>query len=252
MAAAANSSNRIPLSMPSSSSSCTSSTPAATARSTSIYDSISSCRISVYDPNASHFRIPVIIAGLNRSLRTPAMIDSGATALFINRRFVEKHKIFKHPLAHPIGVNNIDGTANKAGRMTHFARLKLTVGQRTEPTEFLITDLGPEDIILGLPWLKKVNPDIDWENGEIDIPSGPVEPPPPFQKFDATRQERRQWLRAGIIDDMADELWIAAGVTLSTELAAKLDEKKYGCSLEEMVPAEYLNHRKVFSEEESH
>ena len=113
--------------MPSSSSSCTSSTPASTARSTSIYDSISSCRISVYDPNASHFRIPVTIAGLNRSLRTPAMIDSGATALFINRQFVEKHKIFKHPLAHPIGVNNIDGTAKKAGCMTHFARLKLTV-----------------------------------------------------------------------------------------------------------------------------
>ena len=114
-----------------------------------------------YLGSSSHYIIPVVIAGLNRSLRTPAMIDSGATALFINRRFVEKHKIFKHPLAHPIGVNNIDGTANKAGRMTHFARLKLTVGQRTELTEFLITDLGPEDIILGLPWLKKVNPDID-------------------------------------------------------------------------------------------
>ena len=118
------------------------------------------------------------------------MIDSGVTPLFINRRFVEKHKIFKHPLAHPISVNNIDSITNKAGRMTHFARLKLTVGQRTELTEFLITDLGPEDIILELPWLKKVNPDIDWENGEIDIPSGPAEPPPPFQKFDATRQER--------------------------------------------------------------
>ena len=51
---------------------------------------------------------------------------------------------------------------------------------------------------------------------------------------------------------MADELWIAAGVTLSTELAAKLNEKKYGRPLEEMVSAEYLNHRKVFSEEESH
>ncbi len=25
--------------------------------------------------------------------------------------------------------------------------------------EFLVTDLGPEDIVLGLPWLRSVNPD---------------------------------------------------------------------------------------------
>ena len=120
--------------MPSSSSSCTSSTPASTARSTSIYDSISSCRISVYDPNASHFRIPVIIAGLNRSLRTPAMIDSGATALFINRRFVEKHKIVKHPLAHFISINNIDGVSvARAERRARKRRGRPHRASRTSP-----------------------------------------------------------------------------------------------------------------------
>ena len=89
------------------------------------------------------------------------MIDSGATALFLDRKFVEKNRIFKHPLSKEIAVHNIDGTKNKAGSITHYARLKLKVGQTEETTEFLITDLGPEKLILGLPWLKRVNPQID-------------------------------------------------------------------------------------------
>jgi hypothetical protein len=41
-------------------------------------------------------------------------------------------------------------------------------------------------------------------------------------------------------------------MTYSTQLAAEINEKKYGRPLEEIVPTEYLKHRKVFSEEESH
>lgn len=36
--------------------------------------------------------------------------------------------------------------------------------------EYLITNLGTENIILGLPWLQKVNPDIDWKEGQLAIP----------------------------------------------------------------------------------
>ena len=36
--------------------------------------------------------------------------------------------------------------------------------------EYLVTNLGNEDIILGLPWLQRVNPDIDWRKGQITIP----------------------------------------------------------------------------------
>ena len=33
----------------------------------------------------------------------------------------------------------------------------------------LITDLGKETIILGLPWLQQYNPTIDWAKGTIDL-----------------------------------------------------------------------------------
>jgi hypothetical protein len=79
------------------------------------------------------------------------MIDSGATALFVSKRFVQHHQIICSPLPNTIALHNIDGSKNKAGSLTHFARLTLTIGSWNEPTDFLVTDLGPEDIILGLP-----------------------------------------------------------------------------------------------------
>ena len=80
------------------------------------------------------------------------MIDSGATALFISKRFVERNKIFKHTLPHEIVLYNIDGTKNQADSLQHFVQLQLTVGTYTEQLELLVTNLGPtEDVILGLP-----------------------------------------------------------------------------------------------------
>lgn len=83
------------------------------------------------------------------------MIDSGATQLFIHEDFCRQHKIFTVPLDDPITVYNIDGTLNKTGTISRKAVLKLTVGSYTFKEEFLVTNLGPEDVILGLPWLKK-------------------------------------------------------------------------------------------------
>ncbi|KAI5115593.1 hypothetical protein M0805_001632 [Coniferiporia weirii] len=37
------------------------------------------------------------------------------------------------------------------------------------PTTFKVTSLGKEDIILGLPWLKRINPVINWLDGTITI-----------------------------------------------------------------------------------
>ena len=192
-----------------------------------------------------------MLKGLNRSLRTPAMIDSGATALFLNKRFVEKNNIYTHPLTRVIALHNIDGTKNKAGSLTHFARLTLTVGGYTEKLEFLVTDLGPEDVILGLPWLKRVNPLIDWTTGEMEIPSG-SENEAPFQQIQANRTERRQWVKSSIIEHATDQLWCMAGFTYSTKLAAEANQAKAQRTFEEMVPKEYHRHAKVFSEEESH
>lgn len=123
----------------------------------SIYDSVSACRISEVAPGANYFRIQIQI---NRE-RVRAMLDSGATRLFVSKCYAEHAKLSLQRLQQDLPLHNIDSSDNKAGIITHFTRLRLQVGQHDKEWNFLITDLGPESVILGLPWLCEVNPQID-------------------------------------------------------------------------------------------
>jgi hypothetical protein len=119
-----------------------------------MFDSISSCTVRTVDPFFSHLHFSVLVSGTNRSVCTLAMLDSGATAVFINKRFVSQHNILCRPLTRPIALHNIDGSINKAGSLTHFARLTMNIGFKyTKKLDFLIMNLSPEDIILRLLWL---------------------------------------------------------------------------------------------------
>ena len=226
-----------------------------------MYDSISSCTVNipVVKPVGSHLRIDVILKGTSRSTRAAAMIDSGATGLFLSKRFVKKHRVTTHPLTRAIPLLNIDGSDNTNGAVTHFARLNLKAGDYSEELDFLVTDIGPEEVILGLPWLKRVNPKIDFKEGSMNLDSEevpeeaapPVQEEEPFQKISACRALRRRWVKQGILEAASDELWIAAGYTHSTRLAAEANQGKPKKSFEEMVPEEYRKYSKVFSEQES-
>ena len=47
------------------------------------------------------------------------MVDSGATSLFIDHKFVNQHKMLLELLTQPITLYNIDGSLNEAGSITH-------------------------------------------------------------------------------------------------------------------------------------
>ena len=79
------------------------------------------------------------------------MIDSGATSTFIHQRFIERNGIITHALFKPIELRNVDGSPNKAGSLTEWCQLEIRAGDYCEKVNFLVTNLGSEDIILGLP-----------------------------------------------------------------------------------------------------
>ncbi|KAF8823142.1 hypothetical protein HHX47_DHR12000006 [Lentinula edodes] len=275
---------------------------------TSSYDSHPSCTISsIRELNSTspHFRIHARLRGRNHSITTAAMVDCGATALFLNQDFVTRNHVRCAPLHKPIDVFNIDGTPNRAGRITHFARLALTVDNQERWMDFLITNLGGEDIILGLPWLRKVNPEIDWEKGRLsvkpprvtieEVPDEEIlyshlaathtetpilelpelEPPaenphievpleatlepsesaaveePPIHRIRANHKTRRAWVKAGILEEQTEEVWCAAGFTYSQQLAEEANRDKPVKTFEEMVPEQYRDFKKVFSESAS-
>jgi Retroviral aspartyl protease len=97
------------------------------------------------------------------------MVDCGATALLISKRFVKKHKIRTHLLNYEIPLYNIDGSKNRAGKISQSVHLQLLIGDSKSWSDFLITDLGPEDVVLGLPWLRSVNPNINWAEGTMEV-----------------------------------------------------------------------------------
>ena len=101
----------------------------------------------------SHFHISCYLKGRHRTVKVAAMVDSGATALFIDKKYADSQKMWQTPLENPIQLHNIDGTLNEAGSITHKVKLVLRIGHDEEKFEFYVTSLGPEKVILGLPWL---------------------------------------------------------------------------------------------------
>ena len=117
----------------------------------------------------SHFHILCHLKGRHCTVKVAAMVDSGATALFVDKKYADSQRMWQVPLEHPIRLHNIDGTLNEAGSITHKVGLSLKVGQDEERFDFYVTSLGPEKVILGLPWLRHRNPSIDWQEGTMRL-----------------------------------------------------------------------------------
>ena len=64
---------------------------------------------------------------------------------------------------------NIDGTLNRDGTISEVAILGLQIGDHVEKVIFTVTDIGSEDVIVGLDWLRKHNPEIDWDQGMLRL-----------------------------------------------------------------------------------
>ena len=103
-------------------------------------------------------RIPVTV---DRTVETLALIDSGAGGTFIDETFARNHNLPLTRLINPIPVYNVDGTRNKQGEITQYAWKELSIAGVTHHARLLVTSLGKESIILGLPWLRRTNAQID-------------------------------------------------------------------------------------------
>uniref|UniRef100_A0A0W0FMM9 Pro-pol protein n=1 Tax=Moniliophthora roreri TaxID=221103 RepID=A0A0W0FMM9_MONRR len=108
-------------------------------------------------------RIPIQYNVGTEIVKTKALINSGAGGCFICEEEARKLKKPWMKLEKPIKVFNVDGTRNKIGWITHSVMIDISIGDKSMKETLLISGLGPERIILGLPWLQDHNPDIDWK-----------------------------------------------------------------------------------------
>jgi hypothetical protein len=72
-----------------------------------------------------------------------------------------------HTLTQLIPVYNVDGTPNEGGAIREIADVILRYNGHAERTQFAITQLGKQSMILGFTWLREHNPEINWQTKEV-------------------------------------------------------------------------------------
>ena len=104
-----------------------------------------------------------------------ALLDSGATENFINHQAVTRLRLGTKKLPFPKPVYTVDSSMNKNGEITHYCDLLVKQGQKKLRQQFYVTNIGKDNFILGYPWFRGFNPDVDWANNQLKGPQVKIE-----------------------------------------------------------------------------
>uniref|UniRef100_A0A0W0GFP5 Putative reverse transcriptase-rnase h-integrase n=1 Tax=Moniliophthora roreri TaxID=221103 RepID=A0A0W0GFP5_MONRR len=179
------------------------------------------------DQNSMH--IPLQYKVGTKNIETKALLDSGAGGRLISVKLAQTLGKKWIQLPEPIKVFNVDGTANKTAWITHIVELEFLITGKEFRENFMISGIGDEEMILGLPWLRYHNPMFNWETGEIQFP---------------LRRKIRIRRFKGVLDNSEPEVLIGAKITASQEMAHQQQTTKK--DIDELIPSYLLGYRDRF------
>lgn len=147
---------------------------------------------SVFPPQ--RFLLSASLCCSGQSLPLSALIDSGAEESFIDSNLAKQMRIPTEALSFPLEARGLNGHhLAQVQRRTRPVTLILAGNHHeTIPLHLMNNSVSP--VVLGLPWLKKHNPHIDWSRGRVLswsphchadclrsalTPNAPVAPSPP-------------------------------------------------------------------------
>uniref|UniRef100_A0A0W0F9J9 Pro-pol protein n=1 Tax=Moniliophthora roreri TaxID=221103 RepID=A0A0W0F9J9_MONRR len=184
------------------------------------------------DQNSMH--IPLQYKVGTKIIETQALLDSGAGGRFISRALAKELGKKWVQLPKKIKVFNVDGTPNKTAWISHVVELEFVIAGKEFRENFMISGIGDEDVILGLPWLRHHNPQIDWEMGEVRFV--------PKRRIQIRRFQ-------GVLDNNPVEVLIGAKITASQELAHQQQEVKK--EIDELIPSYLQEYRDCFEKKKA-
>src|SRR5258706_2684569 len=126
-------------------------------------------------PHSLNLQVELMSLTSLASITTSALLDSGATGMFINRDFMWRHRLETTPLPQPVLLHNIDGSANEHGSIMEEVHTLLHFGQHSERAQFAVTNLGQQSVIIRHPWLSHHNPEVDWAAQKVSMTHCPTD-----------------------------------------------------------------------------
>jgi len=181
----------------------------------------------------------------HEGITVKALLDSGATGMFMDKKMAAKHGFRLQKLERPVAVKNVDGMNNSGRAITHQVEVNVYYKSHVERMRMDVCDLGKTDVIFGILWLQAYNPEINWKTGEVKM----MRCPPLCGRN--TKLEKGQKVKKGKRVVMLEEEKMVRWVIEDKEdwgrdEEVEADHKK----IEEMVPKRFLKWRKVFGKVE--
>ena len=150
-------------------------------------DSLNLSHVTVWSISNQQFSIPIKVETVENTEEITALVDCGAEGLVIDKSIT--HKWRKGILKTPIKVRNVDGTYNENGAITERCLIPFRIKDKTMTEWFYVTPIGDQDLILGLPWLEKHNPIINWKEKTLEFRSSSEDKAKAFIQNLAREQE---------------------------------------------------------------
>ena len=112
-------------------------------------------------------RVPVTLQTTQKKVPVEAFLDCGATECFVSQRFIDKHWLGVRYMKTPCKIENADGSLNAGGNLRYYTDLTVMTRDQSHPLQFYITNIRPNNLVLGYPWFKATNVTPNWKNGTI-------------------------------------------------------------------------------------
>ena len=192
----------------------------------------------LHSPNALY--LPISLRTESETYSLNALLDSGAEANVISHRFVTDNNIPTKPLKNPINLRNADSSLNTI-QVNRTIVATVVTGHVETKIQFLVSNIGKSDAIIGYPWLRQNNPTINWRDATLSFPDSHIATPQPL----------------GALISIPPSQTPTPPSTPSTSISSVQEDpllrftgKKYD-ELRKLVPKEFHEFLDIFSEEAS-
>jgi len=112
---------------------------------------------------------------MQEGIMVEALLDSGATGLVMSSEFARKQGFKLKKLERPINIRNVDELFNKEKPIENTVEVNIYYQGHRERMEIDMIGGQKWMVILGMLWLARHNPEIDWRTGEVKMMRCPEE-----------------------------------------------------------------------------